>query len=162
MSLLWALGTLLLLSPVFVLGRRAAQLRRRSAHLTGDLLEGASGVPPLVVPLSAMHLRTMLDGSDACLAEFPAQRPGQLTATPHELLLETTATPLHIPIPRIRAADYLAQFERWSSASGCLLRVRWMRAGERLETIFFIEARRHEVEKLRRELHLRVGAPPAP
>ena len=45
-----------------------------------------------------------------------------------------------------------------STADGVLVRVSWLRAGERLESVFRVLGKRLDAERLRREIHLRSGA----
>ncbi len=142
------------LAVVVVVGARARAIAALGRRLEAEPLEPVSGAPQLVPAVPAVHLRTLVSGRDACLVELPAGVDGALSVTGRELLL-TTDTPLHVPIRRILEAGYLASFEGLDGREGVLLAVVWRRAGERLTSVFLVRARRHDVEKIRREIHLR-------
>ena len=144
---------------VVAIGLRARAIRALGHRLEADALAHVSGAPPIVTPLVARHLRTVVDGRDACLVGFAPGLDGALTVTDGELLLDAPG-PLHVPMGRILDAGYRPSFEGVVSDEGVILALTWQRGGERLTSLFLIQARRHEVEKLRREIHLRSGRPP--
>ncbi len=148
------------LAFVVVVGARARAIAALGRRLEAEPLEPVSGAPQLVPAVPAVHLRTLVSGRDACLVELPEGLDGALSVTERELLL-TADTTLHVSMRRILEAGYLASFEGVDGRQGVLLAVVWRRAGERLTSVFLVRARRHDVEKIRREIHLRQERPEA-
>ena len=111
----------------------------------------------MVVAARVEHLRTVIGPEDACLPGFVAGSSGLLSLCDKELRLDASGS-VHIPLSRVAEAVFMASFEGARSApDGVLVRVSWLRAGERLESVFRILGRRLEAERLRREIHLRAG-----
>lgn len=140
--------------------RRARQLAARARLFAADPIEPRSTFATVSV-LPARHLVTREAGreEDARLPGFPAGSEGALGVTDREVVLAAgPATLLSLPTARISEPVLLSRFRTHvADDSQGILRVRWERGGVGLETLFLVQGRRHLVERLRRDIHLRAG-----
>lgn len=161
----WVIVLLLVLAAIALLVGavvvKARRLKATSRRLVADALEPVRPSPPVAYARGA-HLRTTLLGNelDACLPDFPPGLHGDLAVTERDLLITDASGEalLHLPLSRVVEPALLRSFNGIDADEvGALLRVSWERGGETLASVFAVDGRRVEAERLRREIHLRSG-----
>jgi len=145
-----ALGALLALAGA-VLWRARGLKRRHRAVLGAPLPPLDPGAQTLFASESALHHGTRFaDG-----AAFLAWAPGvvDLSCTAQALFVGTLVVPLDFIEDVALVRDRAAMVDRELP----MLRVRWRRGGEALVTDLSLKGGMAQLERLRRELHLRQG-----
>jgi hypothetical protein len=139
---------------------RARRIARLTQRLELDPLEPRSTYPTIVVA-PGRHLRTVHLLTGAHL-DWIGARPGaagELGVTDRELLLTGDRELIRIPLSRAIDAAFIREFEGAQAGPQlAFLRLVWKRGGEQLATTFAIDTSWTQAEKLRREIHLRLGA----
>lgn len=146
-------------SLLWLVLRRARRLSEISQRLLADALEPRSTFPSVVL-VRGVHIRTVLDegGADPLLPGLVAGAPCTVEVSDREVVVGETSIALH----RIADGALVGAFEDVRTGEGDgLFRLRWRRGGLNLSTVVRF-ARRLDAEKVRRELHLRLGAPAVP
>lgn len=139
--------------------RRARELSARARALLDDALEPRSTFPS-VVSVPAVHLRTVFarESLAPLLDGFSAGAEVMLEVTDYEAVLRSSDDDVAwIPLSRVSEAVFIRDFEEHRPPEGgALLRLTWRRGGVLLWTVFqtgqWVDA-----EKIRQQLHMRLG-----
>lgn len=141
--------------------RRARELSDRTRAIRDDALEPRSTFPSLV-SVPAVHLRTVFarESIAPLLEGFPAGIEVALEVSESEVVLRSDDQVVWIPLTRMSEAVFVNAFESQAAPDGgALLRLTWRRGGALLWTVFQT-ASWVDAEKVRQQLHMRLGNRP--
>lgn len=159
-------GAAALTAGAWTVYRRSRQYARLSAAADAEALEPMTAFPTLAVA-NALHLATVLADSqppvDAYLQRFDPAMQGQVGVTERELVFLLQHQPrFHIPMSRVEDVALIGSFRKHrGDESGTLLRVTWGRGGVRLMSVFLVQGKRIDAERVRREMHFRIVRVPS-
>lgn len=154
-------GAAALTAGAWTVYRRSRQYARMSAAADAEALEPKTSYPTVAVA-NALHLATVLADTqppvDAYLPSFDPAMDGQLGVTERELVFSVQHQPrFHIPMSRVEDVALIGRFRLYrSEESGTIMRVTWGRGGVRLMSVFQIQGKRIDAERVRREMHFRI------
>ncbi len=162
MTFLWIFGALAIVvvagALLFVL-RKARHLKARHVRAFGTVLPEPPPDKPHLVdsPRALYHGTRFANGDTVLVAAWAEACVGDLFCTEDALFLrrEGGERTLFIPLQDIDDAQLLRSFAQLAGKDLPMLRLRWWRGGELLQTDLSMQGGMANLEKLRREIHLR-------
>jgi len=147
----------LIVTLVFARARRL-KARHRAVFGTPQTLD-AGGERLVEAPRALYHGTRFADGNAVLAVRWSEACVGDLWCTGEGvfLLREDGGEPLAIPLAAVEDASLLRAHAPIAGKDLPMLRLRWRRGGERLSTEISLPGGMANLEKLRREIHLRQG-----
>jgi hypothetical protein len=150
-----------LVAVVFAFFWRAVRLKARHRAVFSMLLPPLDPARERLIdaPRALYHGTRFADGTRVLAPRWREPCVGDLFCTDQAvfLLREDSGEPLALPLAWIVDASLVRGFAALAQKDLPILRVRWRRGGEELTTDFSLPGGMANLEKLRREIHLRQG-----
>lgn len=150
-----------------VIWRRARRLSLAVQRSESEELEAPAGAP-ILHRIPAWHLCSYVKvgPSRLALASLEENIEGTLSFSEADLTLHSVASEdgpggelrVHIPLARVIEPVFLPNFEEiYPEKEAQILRIEWLRGGERVFSVFGLECRRHIADGLRRDIQVNAG-----
>ena len=148
----------LVTTAVVVRARRLKERHRAAFAAPGPRLQSAAA-RVFEAPRALYHGTRFADGAKVLVARWGTACVGDLWCTREGIFLlrEDGGEPIAIPFDSVSDAALLRAYAPIAGKDLPMLRLRWHRGGEPLATDFSLPGGMANLEKLRREVHLRQG-----